>query len=193
MEDPQAEISNVVSLLTTASSPEIQDATFERYLTPDAGFRHPICRVDPGPSSRDAVLGIYQWYRVMSPTLEMRVENVVFDKENCVMFLEVTQKFHIRLSPLPARWSRLVVRLTLREVNGLYYIAFQEDFYHPDDFCNLMIPPLAPLLRIALTGASVASNAYATIAQVLGFWRPKRNSSVAHHETRGLYDGNRTE
>ncbi|KAL0569364.1 hypothetical protein V5O48_012599 [Marasmius crinis-equi] len=195
MENPQNEISRVVSLLTTASSPDVQEATFERYVTHDVGFRHPVCRVNPGPGSRDQLLGVYQWYRIISPTVLARVENVVYDKENNVVFLEVVQKFHIRISPFRAQWSRLIVRLTLREIDGLQYIAFQEDFYHPDDFANLIIPPLAPLVRFALHGAAVASNVYATAGQLLGYWRPRRNTGTAsvHHETKGLYDGHRTE
>ena len=105
----------------------------------------------------------------MSPTLELRVQNVVYDKENGVMFLEVVQKFHIRLSPLRAHWSRwalkrhswmrskqtsdfqperLIVRLTLREIDGLHYIAFQEDFYHPD--VSYLLDPNDVLLRFIL-------------------------------------------
>ncbi|KAF9267144.1 hypothetical protein L218DRAFT_856441 [Marasmius fiardii PR-910] len=188
MEDPKNEISNVVSLLTVSASPEIQKQTAERYLTHNVGFRHPICRVDPGPHSRDTLLGIYQWYRVLSPKIEARVENVLYDKENNIVFLEVVQKFHIRLSPFTPAWSKLIVRLTLREIGGLHYIAFQEDFYHPDDFLNLLIPPLTPFLRVALAGASVASNAYASIAQVLGYWSPISRQSSSTIDTRDLYD-----
>ncbi|KAG7085602.1 hypothetical protein E1B28_003153 [Marasmius oreades] len=195
MENPQNEIAKVVSLLTTSASPEIQELAAERYVTTDVGFRHPVCRVNPGPGSRDALLGIYQWYRVMSPTIETRVDNVVYDKQNNVIFLEVQQKFHIRLSPFRPTWSKLIVRLSLREINGLHYIAFQEDFYHPDDFLNLLIPPLAPFLRMALTGASLASNAYASVAQGLGYWSPtsRKSPSGVGDEGRGLYDGNRTD
>ncbi|PBL00218.1 hypothetical protein ARMGADRAFT_368641 [Armillaria gallica] len=132
MQRPAHEISAVVSLITTAVTPEIQQAGIQRYFTPDAGFRHPLCAVSPGPGSRERVLGIYQWYRVMSPKLEPEVKSVVYDKEQGILILEVVQSFHFRLSPFKPAPSRLVVRLTLKEVDRLYYIAFEEDFYHPD-------------------------------------------------------------
>ncbi|KAK7032415.1 hypothetical protein VNI00_013163 [Paramarasmius palmivorus] len=199
MQNPREELKSVVTLLTTAVSPDVQKATAERYLTPDVGFRHPICSVTPGPGSRDSLLGIYQWYRIMSPKIEARVESVMYDAENDVAFVEVRQKFHIRLSPFNPAWARLIVRLTLREVEGLHYIAFQEDFYHPDDFMSLLIPPIAPIIRLALKGATIGSNINASIGQFLGFWqtsdtRPSSEDTAAgHHDTRGLYDGNKTD
>ncbi|KAK0209036.1 hypothetical protein DFS33DRAFT_1242386, partial [Desarmillaria ectypa] len=168
MQHPAHEISSVVSLIMSAVAPEIQQAGIQRYFTPDAGFRHPLCAVSPGPGSRERVLGIYQWHRVMSPKVELDVKSVVFDKEQGILILEVMQSFHIRLSPFKPAPSRLVVRLTLKEVDKLYYIAFQEDFYHPDDLMTLVVPPLAPLVRLALGAVSTVSNMCATVAHVLG-------------------------
>ncbi|PBK76443.1 hypothetical protein ARMSODRAFT_866430, partial [Armillaria solidipes] len=168
MQRPAHEISAVVSLITTAVTPEIQQAGIQRYFTPDAGFRHPLCAVSPGPGSRERVLGIYQWYRVMSPKLELDVKSVVYDKEQGILILEVVQSFHFRLSPFKPAPSRLVVRLTLKEVDRLYYIAFEEDFYHPDDLMLLIVPPLASLVRLALGAASAVSSMCATVSHVLG-------------------------
>ncbi|KAK0466226.1 uncharacterized protein EV420DRAFT_816800 [Desarmillaria tabescens] len=178
MQHPAHEISSVVSLITTAVAPEIQKAGIQRYFTPDAGLRHPLCAVSPGPGSRERVLGIYQWYRVMSPKVELDVKSVVYDKEQGILILEVVQSFHIRLSPFKPAPSRLVVRLTLKEVDRLYYIAFQEDFYHPDDLMSLVVPPLAPLVRLALGAASTMSNMCATVAYVLGISGMQQKRSV---------------
>jgi hypothetical protein len=60
MENPEEEIHGVVLLLTSASSPDLQKRTLERYMTPDVAFRHPVCAVESGPRSRKTVLGIYQ-------------------------------------------------------------------------------------------------------------------------------------
>ncbi|KAJ6632515.1 hypothetical protein B0H10DRAFT_2159662 [Mycena sp. CBHHK59/15] len=186
MQHPSSEVSTVVTLLTAAVSPDIQQAAFHKYLTSDAGFRHPLCNVTPGPGSRDRLLGIYQWYRILSPRLEIIVKNVVYDELNNILLLDVVQIFHVWLSPFKPAPSRLLVRLTLREENGLYYIAFQEDFYHPDDFMSLLIPPLAPVIRTGLSVAASASDFYAKIGQLLGFWSISHDSA---HETHGLYDG----
>ncbi|KAJ7764879.1 hypothetical protein B0H16DRAFT_1526062 [Mycena metata] len=184
MQHPSSEVGAVVSLLTAAAAPDIQKAAFLKYLTPDAGFRHPLCHVTPGPGSRDRVLGIYQWYRIMSPHIDITVKSVVHDSANNVLLLDVVQKFHLRFSPFSPAPSRLLVRLTLKEENGLHYIASQEDFYHPDEFMSLLIPPLAPVIRAGLSVAATASDIYAKIGQLLGFW-----AAIAPSEAHGgLYD-----
>lgn len=91
---------------------------------------------------------------------------------------------------------RLLVRITLRQADdGLYYIALQEDFYHPDvsrfllldwhshsepilefqcffqDFLALLLPPLSPIIQFVLFAAGLISHLFASIAQVLGVWR----------------------
>jgi hypothetical protein len=60
MNDPAKEIIDVVTLVTTAATPEIQRAAILRYFTEDAGFKHPICSVRPGHGSREKLLGIYR-------------------------------------------------------------------------------------------------------------------------------------
>ncbi|KAJ7119646.1 hypothetical protein C8R44DRAFT_624713 [Mycena epipterygia] len=183
MQHPSSEVSAVVSLLTAAAAPDIQKAAFHKYLTSDAGFRHPLCHVASRPGSRDQLLGIYQWYRIMSPNIDITVKSVVHDTENNVLLLDVVQKFHIRFSPFQPAPSRLLVRLTLREENGLHYISFQEDFYHPDEFMSLLIPPLAPVIRTGLSVTATISDIYAKIGQLLGFW-----SVGSPPQSRGLYD-----
>ena len=80
---------------------------YTRYYAEDASFRHPLCAFKPGPNTRANILTIYQWYRIMSPLLSVRVTDVTYDKEKNSMFLDVTQTFHIRWSPFnpaPARY-----------------------------------------------------------------------------------------
>ena len=75
-----------------------------RYYAPDVKFRHPLCNAH----DRDSLLGIYRWYRIMSPKHSVKVGSVTFDREKLELFLEVTQTFHIRwspLSPAPARYA----------------------------------------------------------------------------------------
>jgi len=60
MENPGEEIRGVVLLLTSTSSPDLQRRAIEQFMTPDVAFRHPVCAVESGPSSRKTVLGIYQ-------------------------------------------------------------------------------------------------------------------------------------
>ncbi|THU90586.1 hypothetical protein K435DRAFT_675833 [Dendrothele bispora CBS 962.96] len=213
MEDPEHQITSVLLQLTSSSSADAQKAALDKYFCRDVGFRHPLCYVPPVDESREVLLGIYQWYKVMSPTIDAYVQSVVYDKERNVLLLDVFQTFHIRLSPFKPSQSRLLVRITLKEVDGLHYIAFQEDFYHPDDFMRLLIPPLAPLIRAFLTTASLASTMYAKGAQLLGFWSVRGGSAQSnggasagmesdvehehehddHYHKRGLYDGDKTD
>ncbi|KAI0313793.1 hypothetical protein OF83DRAFT_500961 [Amylostereum chailletii] len=172
MQDPAREISAVVKMLTTAPSATIQQTALARYYTSDAAFRHPICTVPSAHRSRDSILAIYQWYRVMSPKIEMDIRSVVYDSENHVLFVDCAQKFHIRFSPFRPVPARLLVRLTLREENDLWYVCQQEDFYHPEDFVALLVPPLIPPIRFALRAATFASYLGTRSAQlVFGQWQ----------------------
>ncbi|KAI0755797.1 hypothetical protein C8Q74DRAFT_1305425 [Fomes fomentarius] len=169
MEDPAKEIASVTVLVTAAVNPEIQTQTVLRYYAPDLKFRHPICA---------AMLAILRWYRIMSPTLSVRVNGVTYDKEKNSMFLDVTQTFHIRWSPFNPAPARLVVRLTLRPQASstdpsktVYVIAEQEDFYHPEDLVALIIPPLIPLVRFLLQVATFACWFWVSVfSRVFGYW-----------------------
>ncbi|EIM84830.1 uncharacterized protein STEHIDRAFT_99669 [Stereum hirsutum FP-91666 SS1] len=179
MQNPADEIASVVKLVTTTPSPDVQKRALERYYTSDAGFRHPLCTVPSAHNSRESVIGIYQWYRIMSPKIELEVNSVSYDKEKGKVFLDVTQKFHIRFNPLPATPARLSVHLSLREENGLYYIALQEDFYHPDDLISLVIPILASPAHMALRAGAISSNIFARVFQVtFGWWQPSTGERV---------------
>ncbi|KAJ3566222.1 hypothetical protein NP233_g7133 [Leucocoprinus birnbaumii] len=182
MENPQEEIRGVIVQLTSASSPDLQRRTVERYMTPDVAFRHPVCAVESGPTSRKTVLGIYQWYRVLSPHIEVQVNSVVWDSEHGYMFLDIQQWFKLFFVPVRPKPSRLCTRLTLRkEDDGLYYISMQEDFYHPDDFMALLLPPLVPFIHMVLLIAGLASSLNASFAHFFGFWRPiESNGSNSH-------------
>ncbi|KAI0668271.1 hypothetical protein C8Q78DRAFT_980794 [Trametes maxima] len=177
MENPAEEIVNVATLVTAAINPEIQKETVYKYFVPDMSFRHPLCAVSPSPNSREAFLSILQWYRVLSPMLSVRVTSVTYDKEKNSIFLDVTQTFHIRWSPLKPAPGRLVVHLTLRPSPSptdpnktVYFIASQEDFYHPDDLTALLVPPLVPLVRGALHAATLACRVQAKVFGALGYW-----------------------
>lgn len=128
MEDPVAEIESVVLKVTATHSPDVQAAAFQRYMSQDMGFRHPVCSIVPGPNSRNKVLGVYQWYRVLSPRIDIRIDSVVFDEARRLLYVEGVQWFKLIFLPVKPVPARLIIRLTLRKENNLFYIAFQEDF-----------------------------------------------------------------
>ncbi|KAI0260378.1 hypothetical protein BC834DRAFT_549278 [Gloeopeniophorella convolvens] len=174
MNNPEKEIEKVVQRLTTSATPDDQRSAFQRYFTSDAGFRHPLCSVEPAHNSRDAVLAIFQWYRIMSPRIDLSVDDITYDAAKQQLFLNISQVFHIRFSPFPPAKTRLLTRLTLREEGGRYYIVFQEDFYHPDDFQALLTPPLVWPTSLVLRVGGFVSGIFARIAQAaFGEWRPR--------------------
>ncbi|KAI0700853.1 hypothetical protein C8T65DRAFT_580001 [Cerioporus squamosus] len=180
MEDPANEIANVATLVTAAINPEIQKAAVLKYYAADMRFRHPLCAVSPAPHSRDAMLSILQWYRILSPVLSVHVNHVTYDAERNSAYLDITQTFHIRWSPLKPAPARLIVHLVLRPVPSptdpsktVYVIAEQEDFYHPDDLAALVVPPLIPLIRLGLHAATFACRVNARIFEALGYWSVK--------------------
>ncbi|EKM51096.1 uncharacterized protein PHACADRAFT_177788 [Phanerochaete carnosa HHB-10118-sp] len=181
MQDPQKEIPDVVNLITAAVNPEIQEAAVLRYYAPDAAFRHPLCRVWRRPGSRSAVIGILQWYRIMSPVLKIDVRSCMYNAEKHEAYIEVVQVFHIRYSPLAGYPSRLIVHLKLKpsvDDPSLLQIAEHEDFYHPDDLMALVIPPLIPVVCFLLWLGTVMSVIGARFFQAtFGYWRIRDRES----------------
>ena len=47
-----------------------------RYFMDYASFNHPICCVPSHPNSREEILGVFQWYRIISPYLTIKVNSV---------------------------------------------------------------------------------------------------------------------
>jgi len=83
--------------------------------------------------------------------------------------------------------ARLIIRLVLRrQDDGLYYIARQEDFYHPGDFATLILPYTAPFFRVGLVASAQISIFLYRCAQLLGFWRPHNDQDSTHSDP-GLY------
>lgn len=79
------EIRAVVRSLCQGTTDE-QRRTLQRYFTKDASFVHPFCAVPHFHerhfplighlSSRDVVRGIFQWYRMLSPKIEIEIDTV---------------------------------------------------------------------------------------------------------------------
>ncbi|KAH7886594.1 hypothetical protein F5I97DRAFT_1936263 [Phlebopus sp. FC_14] len=164
MENPKQEIPSIISTLTSTTSADELTSTISRYFTRDVKFIHPICLAD----SRAEVLGIYQWYRIMSPTTKSRVLSVIYDPDLDVLVVEIVQRFHARICPFAPSPARLNTRLTLKEIDGLHYIARQEDFYHSMDFAALIAPGFMFFAWFFLKAASFLSNLCAWLFKKAG-------------------------
>jgi len=183
MEDPASEIRQVILTVTSAINPDIQKAAIEKYFAPNAELHHPLCVVLAGAHSRDDILGVYQWYRVLSPNLTLEIRGVTHNPSSNELFVEVVQNFHIRWSPLPSAPARLIVHLILQpsDINPkLQVIKYQEDFFHPEDVASLIVPPFATIIRLMLRLGGVASNWNARLFGSLGYWSAKEDEGLAN-------------
>ncbi|KAE8382303.1 hypothetical protein BDV26DRAFT_253742 [Aspergillus bertholletiae] len=112
MEDPVSEIPTVIQRLTQ-SPPGQQSQTIDAFFTPDASFVHPFCRIQRFRGSRWVVKKIYQWYKVMSPRIEMKIHSIAYDSENLKLYVTMSQIFTIWIIPFHVAPVTLTTVLSL--------------------------------------------------------------------------------
>ncbi|KAL4808067.1 hypothetical protein BDV18DRAFT_134190 [Aspergillus unguis] len=193
MEDPVNEISTVIHLLTQ-SPPSLQESTIERFFTTNAEFVHPFCRIWSLSGSRWGVKKIYQWYKIMSPHIDLEVKSIAYDKENLKLYVSMSQLFSIWLVPFYAASVSLTTVLDLttdpgerkdstsnsaqKDSTRRYYIQKQEDFYQTSEFIKFVMPYGGQLLVMMW-------HAFASLFSILGvfaLW------PVMWAEERGWFD-----
>lgn len=122
MENPTKEISNIIHTLTQATPSRQRDA-LERYFTPDAAFIHPFCRTGSGRlvlfghnfNSRWLILQIYQWYKLISPNIQLKVLSTALDEENLLLYVTIRQQFRLWFVPFYEADVKLTTVLQLAE------------------------------------------------------------------------------
>lgn len=77
---PVQEVADVIRSLTQ-TPPSTQKAAIEKFFTKDASFTHPFCRTGSfyysgTINSRNLIQGIYRWYKIMSPQIELEVDSI---------------------------------------------------------------------------------------------------------------------
>ncbi|KAI1275347.1 hypothetical protein F5Y07DRAFT_182135 [Xylaria sp. FL0933] len=183
MENPEKEISGVIRLLTQGTRKE-QEEALHRYFLPDAYFVHPFCRV-PSFGSREVqvpftnirwtinsrllVQLIYQWYKILSPKILIKIDSTSFDKRTNSLYATIRQTFTIWIVPF-SLWQanvQLVCLLDLVDLpvdenkqpllsngqserkNGYanavatkrrYFIRGQQDHYQTNDMLKFIAP-----------------------------------------------------
>ena len=134
MNNPQQEIEGLITRLCTANRKD-QEVAIKQHFTSDASFSHPFCSVT---SNRDKIIYIYQWYKILSPNIEVSVNAVgmlsllisnvlecaankrpAYDQQNAILFANVSQTFKIWF--IPAYLAK--VKLT----TVLHLVKFQND------------------------------------------------------------------
>ncbi|KAI9902420.1 hypothetical protein N3K66_001772 [Trichothecium roseum] len=124
MEHPVKEIGNVITTLCKGS-PEQQESTLKAYFLPNASFTHPFCRVPSfskgdvplagGVDSLWVILGVYRWYRTMSPHIDIAVDSAVFDQRSGLLYVTLRQTFAVWFIPLYKAPVKLVSVLQLTQ------------------------------------------------------------------------------
>ena len=136
------EIPTVIQLLTQ-SIPSLQETTLERYFTQNASFVHPFCRVPSFEGSRWWVLKIFQWYKVMSPRIEMEIHSIgvylifcslrvappsvnsdlAFDEKNLKLYVHMSQIFSIWVVPFHVAPVTLTTVLDLTTDADVFHVC----------------------------------------------------------------------
>ncbi|KAF4472575.1 flavin-binding monooxygenase [Fusarium albosuccineum] len=185
MEHPVREVAGVIKSLTQGD-PEEQESTLREYFLPNASFSHPYCHVPsiskgtiPLASGLDSIwliLGIYRWYRTLSPHIDIKVDSAVFDQRSGLLYVSLRQTFAVWFIPLYKAPVRLVSVLQLTQLTPeseeffsreslsdddcdgkpenlrppqqkpKYYIASQEDLYPVNDCLQFLLPGLGPFI-----------------------------------------------
>ncbi|KAH7030881.1 uncharacterized protein B0I36DRAFT_115412 [Microdochium trichocladiopsis] len=142
MEDPTREIESVILSLTQGSRGE-QEATLNTYFLPNAYFIHPFCRVpsfafggidsdpreqqvtSPDPThklwplnSRYLVQLVYQWYKILSPSIALVVDSAAFDAKAGLLYVTIRQTFTIWVVPFNL-WQAKVKLVSVLELASL--------------------------------------------------------------------------
>lgn len=111
MDNPIRDCHSVIHNLTQGDS-RTQQETLEKYFTYNASFYHPFCSVN---NNRHAILRIFQWYKILSPHIELEVQSVgtpisihasyihtvllnysiAFDEQKLLLYVTIHQVFAI--------------------------------------------------------------------------------------------------
>ncbi|KAK8118851.1 uncharacterized protein PG998_003477 [Apiospora kogelbergensis] len=85
--------------------------------------------------SRTFVRFIYEWYRILSPKIQIAINSKVFDQQHNLLYLTIHQVFTLWFVPF-SLWQAKVKLVTVLE---LVYLPVDEDGQLSDD--GTVIPP----------------------------------------------------
>jgi len=177
MEDPISEIADLITdLATTLSLPHQRDI-IECYFLPTASFNHPLCRVDtfysPFPS-RDLILAMYRWHRLLSPNVKIDIRSVAFDEPRGKLYVECVQTFTFWFLPWKRNCAEFVVQLHLQPRVGedgvkRWFVARQNDLFQTEDWVAYL-PLLFPFGRRMVNAAKLAGTGFFWVGMTVALW-----------------------
>lgn len=122
MEHPLEEISDIIHTLTQAT-PSKQKNAVDQYFTPTANFIHPFCMTGSWDfkalgynfTSRWAILQVYQWYKLISPQIDLEVLSTAYDEQQLLLYVTIRQQFRLWMVPSYEADVKLTTVLQLAE------------------------------------------------------------------------------
>ena len=138
----------------TESSPAEQQACILKYFTPNASFRHIICRVQHFDNlhlpflgelnSRWVIQQIYLWYKTLSPTVRVEIQSTVYDQKSQMVYISMHQYFSLFFERPFGYVGKIplvtVLHLKKDDITDRFYIHSQEDHYQPEEFLKFFLP-----------------------------------------------------
>jgi len=135
MENPRAEIQDVVRSITEPQDAETVLANVDKYFTKDAYLLHPVVNQPEFSRGRDNLKALYYIFRKISYGNKIIFHAVMFSEDLTQCTLELTELVRVGMHPLlgPSQSVRFLVRVDLRrEADGKYRICRQHDNFIND-------------------------------------------------------------
>jgi len=176
MDDPVAEIRDVIRGVTEPYEASTLAANVEKFYTKDAVFQHPFLTVARSPSSRDAIKGIYKILRIISLNQKIQFHAVMFNEDKTQVAIDLTEHMDGRYTSKSVPTAlRLIVLLDLvKGADGKYRISRQEDNF-PSSTPMLgapFIPGLKTLYNAFRHAAGFTSGVFGSFCLARGWFGP---------------------
>jgi len=129
MDDPVAEIRDVIRALTEPYKATTLAENVEKFFTKDAILQHPFLTISQDQNSREAIKGVYKILRVNSLDQKIQFHAVMFNEDKTQVAIDLTEHMKSRHRLRSNNMAlRLIVLLDLvKEEDGKYRISRQED------------------------------------------------------------------
>lgn len=152
MDDPVAEIRDVVRSLTEPYKASTLAENVDKYFTHDAILQHPFMVTPKGPNSREGVKGIYKILRVNSINQRIEFHAVMFNEDKTQVAIDLTEHMNPRHFQTSKHIAlRLLVRLELVQgADSKWRISKQEDNFTSDPGLPF-IPGFASVVNLVRT------------------------------------------
>ncbi|KAH9821171.1 hypothetical protein DFH28DRAFT_581705 [Melampsora americana] len=149
MDNPVAEIKDVVRSITEPADASIIVKNVEKYFTHDARIYHPLFNQPYSKeNSLEDLKGIYAMLRLGSKSCTIEFNSVMFNEDMTRGFIDLFEHGNMRTSS-PVHTARFLVIIYLRKCEDGKYRIYRQDDNFPSDLTisgfSKMLPGLTTL------------------------------------------------